>query len=227
MEIFIDIETIPSQRQDVFDMIRESITPPGNITKEESIAKWWSEKGTEAIDIEWRKTALNGTFGEIICIAWAIDDEDPHAVSRTLEESEADMLQQFFDQLAAVILQPGRPQAVTWIGHYISGFDLRIIWQRAVINGVRPPFKIPYDAKPWSDVIYDTKVEWSGLNSRGGGSQDHICKAMGFPGKGDMDGSKVWDAIKAGEYDKVTLYCIDDVTDVRHIYRRMTFKETG
>jgi hypothetical protein len=90
-----------------------------------------------------------------------------------------------------------------------------------VINGVKPSVRIPYDAKPWGDVI-DTLYLWKGV-SKSGGSLDAICKAFGIPGKGDMDGSKVWDAVKNGEIDKVAEYCHDDVDKLRQIHKRMMF----
>lgn len=224
MNIYLDIETIPSQRDDVYQMIVDTITPPGTLTKPESIAKWEAEKKPDAIEQEWRKTALSGTYGEIICMAWAIDDDDVNAVSRTLVDSEADMLRRFFDQLAPLVKMPGRPVVPTWIGHYISEFDLRFIWQRCVVNRVRPTIRLPYDAKPWSDQIFDTKIEWGGLRSNGYNSLHHVNVAMGYTGKTDLDGSKVWDYIKAGRYSEVTQYCMDDVEDARHIHQRMIFK---
>ena len=38
-----------------------------------------------------------------------------------------------------------------------------------------------------------------------------------------MDGSKVWDAVKNGEIDKVAEYCRDDVDKLRQIHKRMMF----
>ena len=52
---------------------------------------------------------------------------------------------------------------------------------------------------------------------------DALCKALGIEGKpDDIDGSKVWDFVKAGEHQKVCDYCADDVRKTREIYQRMT-----
>lgn len=227
MKLFFDIETIPDQSPDAKDDIAAKITPPGNMKKEETIAKWEEDVKPGLIDLEWRKTALNGTRGEIICLGFAVDDLPPIMTWRNLEDSEQAMLQEFFDKLVGALSDPNNQGFVRhpiWIGHYITGFDLRYLWQRCVINDVRPPLPVPYGAKPWSETIYDTKVEWSGLGSYSSSSSlDAICKALGMKGKGDMDGSKVWDAVAAGEITKVVEYCAEDVNDTRSIYKRMNF----
>lgn len=231
MDIYIDIETIPSQRADVKDMIAATAHPPRTITKPESLAKWYEEKLPDVLDEEWRKTALNGTFGELLCIGWAVDDDDPSCAIRTLDEPESTVLEMFFEQLGAR-MKSGQRRGVkpipTWIGHYITGFDLRFIWQRAVICGIEPPFPIPYDAKPWNTDVYDTKTKWTGMGSSGGyGSLDKVCQALGYTGKGDMDGGKVWDAVLEDRYGEIGLYCMDDVEKTRRLHQRMTFKVTA
>jgi len=226
MNIYLDIETIPTQRDDIKAKLAATVTPPKNITKADTKAAWLMDKKPAAVDEVYRKTALNGTYGEIICLCWAIDDGPVQGVTRNLNGSEAVLLEQFFAQLAPHLYEPGRPVVPCWVGHYITGFDLRFIWQRCVINGVHPTCKIPYDAKPWSDLVYDTKIEWTGIGQHtGAGSLDDVCTALGLAGKGDMDGSKVWDAILEGRYTEVAEYCEDDVEKVRAVHKRMTFQE--
>jgi predicted PolB exonuclease-like 3'-5' exonuclease len=218
-KLYIDIETIPAQQQWVKDEIAETITAPGNYKKQESIDKWMEENKESAVDAEWRKTSFIGGVGEIICIAWAVDDGKPEVVSRTLGMSEGAMLELFFEKIAH--LSKTDP---IWIGHYITGFDLRFLWQRCVIHGVNALVKIPYDAKPWDASVFDTKIEWSGAKSTGYGSLDAVCKSMGFEGKGDIDGSMVWDYVKDGRVEEVAEYCKDDVEKARMIYKRMNFQ---
>lgn len=225
MEITIDLETIPTQRADLKELIFKDISPPGNITKPESIEKWIAEKKPAVIEEKYRATALNGAYGEIVCIGWAFGDEEPQCLYRDLHESEEAILYEFskivYDKVFGV---KGQPQILKWIGHYLSGFDLRFLWQRYVINKHQPLFKIPYDAKPWADNIFDTKIEWTGLTGKGG-KLDEICRIFGYEGKGDIDGSKVWDYVKAGKIEEVAEYCKDDVIKSRLIYNRMTFKD--
>jgi len=227
MNIYLDIETIPSQREDIKSDIAETISHPGNISKAETIEKWNAEKKPAAIDSKLRETALGGTFGEIICICWAIDESPVHTHYRKhndtrWENNELGLLSEFFTEINADLSHPQRPLPAKWIGHNITGFDLRFIWQRAVIQQVPPPFNLPYDAKAWDDSVFDTMHEWAGSQGKDK-SLDKVCKALGLKGKGDMDGSKVYDAWLAGEDEKIKEYCADDVSKVRDIHNMLTF----
>jgi hypothetical protein len=75
------------------------------------------------------------------------------------------------------------------VAHH-AGFDVRFIWQRAIVLGVTPPSWWPIDARPWdSDRIYDTMTAWAGHGNRIG--LDRLCRALGLPGKTGVDGSQV------------------------------------
>lgn len=222
MKLFIDIETIPSQNPALRDAIE--VKPPGNIKKPESIAKWHEENGDAAIEEQYQKFSLDGAMGEILCIAYAFNDKPPKIVCREKEEDEGVMLREFMDDLIEVNDQAKLSGAFKWIGHYITGFDLRYIWQRCVANGVMPLVNIPLDAKPWeTDKVYDTCIQWAGIHGSGTGKLDKICKSLGHEGKQGMDGSQVWDYVKAGRYDEVFQYCKDDVEMTRWLYNKMNF----
>ena len=64
-------------------------------------------------------------------------------------------------------------------------------------------------------------MQWAGVGNRV--SLDKLCKALGLPGKGEIDGSKVWDYVRDGRIAEVADYCADDVRKVWAVYRRMTF----
>jgi hypothetical protein len=225
MNLYLDIETLPDPKfkEDI------RVSPPGNMSKPETFQKWKEECEQAAIDAEFKKLGLDGTRGQIFCIAWAIDDEPVESVTaqQSSEPSTLDeraMLNSFLLSLKEGFYStPGRPETIKWVGHYITGFDLRFIWQRCVVNKVRPSITIPYDAKPWSDNVFDTCSQWKGSSSSSG-SMDAICKAFGIQGKGDMDGSKVYDEYLAGNYQKIIDYCKNDVERVRQIHKRMTFQ---
>jgi hypothetical protein len=195
------------------------------MSKPETIQKWKEECEAGAVETEFRKLGLDGTRGQIFCIAWAFDDEPVTyacAKDRALG-NEVRTLSSFIASVHSRINEKlGRPQALKWIGHYITGFDLRFIWQRCVVNNVKPSIEIPYKAKPWDNNVFDTCIEWKGSGSSSG-SMEAICKAFGIEGKGDMDGSKVYDEYLAGNYQKIIDYCKDDVERVRKIYKQMNF----
>ncbi len=226
MKIYLDIETIPGQAPEIREAIEDSITHPGNMSKPETIAKWEAEKKPVAVEEAWRKTAFNGHEGEIICISWAVDDGQPQVVMRELGGSERDMLEAFFDQVL-LAMPYNEKTMVEWIGHNVQAFDLRFIFQRAVILGVQPPFRIPHNERPNSGSVYDTMTAWAGWGGRI--SLDALCRALGIPTKGDelggeeIDGSKVWDFVKAGRVCDVATYCMADVERVRKVYKRMNF----
>jgi len=222
MKLFIDIETIPTQREDLRQLIE--VKAPGNYKKQESIDKWIEDNHETEFDKLWRKTGLDGSQGEIICISWATEDNKPKVVKRDLGESEEVLLAEFFFELAKDLVDQNSDYLIQprWIGHNICDFDLRFIWHRCVVNNVKPRIHIPYDAKPWSNKVFDTLYEWKG-NNKAGGSLNKVCKILGILEKGDIDGSKVWDYVKEGKVDEVAEYCKDDVRRVQDLYKRMKF----
>lgn len=226
IDLFIDIETIPCQREGIREHLADRIDPPGNMTKAETIAKWEEEKKPEAVEAAYRGTALDGTFGEVIVIGWAIDDGPAHTFSREVGHSEAILLGgslSAFDELRKA--GPGQWNEIRWVGHNILGFDLRFLWQRCVINRVRPSVKIPHDARPWdSDRVFDTKLAWAGVQRQSVASMRELCPALGIEDHDTIDGSQVWDHIQAGDMDTVVEHCKQDVEKTRELFKRMTFQ---
>lgn len=219
MNIYIDIETIPSEREDVRNYIASTIQPPGTMKKAETIAAWEQNDKPAAIDEAVAKTSFDGAFGRVFCIGWAIDDRSPRTVHGL---DEADVLT-LFSQLLAV--KPSDSFSACVVGHNVAAFDLRFLMQRFIVNGIKPPLVIARaaDAKPWEkDKVYDTMVQWAGAGNRV--SLDKLCMALSIPSpKGELDGSKVWEWVKAGRHDEVADYCCGDVLATRHVHQRMTF----
>lgn len=105
------------------------------------------------------------------------------------------------------------------VAHHAQ-FDLRYVWQRAIILGVPVPSWWPHDAKAWDTTrVQDTMLLWAGVGQRIG--LDRLCRALGIAGKGDIDGSKVWDAVRDGRIAEVAEYCGDDVERLRAVHRRI------
>lgn len=226
--LFIDIETIPSQKHGALETVRQTIKHPGNISKPETIEKWYQENADAAAQEQYRKQSFDGLLGEIISIAWAFDDEPAQVLYRLQHEPESALLSAFFLDIQELDKHKQRRAISMWCGHYITGFDLRFIWQRCVVNGVRPSVAIPYDAKPWDSKVFDTKVAWSGTSQYSGQSSlDALSKGFGFEGKGDLDGSKVYDYWLAGRYDEIAEYNKQDVEQCRQLYKRMTFQNAA
>lgn len=245
--ITIDIETLPDlrpgAREKFIEAARENIKVPAGATKEtlaadlgitdkEQIkftprasldAQWIAEIGptqAEPIgDAEWRKTSFDGSQGRLLMIGMAIDDSPPVVFH---SDSEAETLADFYQTVLASY-NPTRDVRPTFVGHNVIQFDLRFLLHRSIILGIKPPLIIPFDASPWDDSVYDTMTRWAGKGSRI--KLDDLAKALGVEGKGEIDGSMVYDLYAAGEIEKLIEYCADDVRMTREVYWRMTFAE--
>ena len=220
--VFLDIESIPDQREGAREAIAETIKPPAAMKKKETIDAWMAGEGKylgarEALVEEtFRKTSFDGGSGELCSIAFAAEHDDVVAIYRG-NLSEGDVLQNSFDAIAERV----GSRTPYFIGHYIARFDLRFIFQRSVILGIRPPFPLPFQGRHDKD-FYDTKIGWGGFQEDI--KQDVLCKMLGLKGKPDgIDGSKVWDYYKTGCIHEIAAYNIDDVEQNREIYRRITF----
>ena len=223
MNIFFDIETVPSQDQATKDEIAASIAPPAQYKKPESIAAWLAENRDAEAEAAWLKTSFDGGAGQVCVIGWAIDDDKPMSrhVADLGREEECELLAGFFHSLTS--LHSGTNGTIPHlIGHNIIGFDLPFLWKRCMVLGVKPPIWFPRNPKPWSDTVSDTMLLWD-ATQRAGGSMDRLCRLFGIEGKGDMDGSKVWPMVKAGDIESVSSYCRGDVERTRAMYRRMLF----
>lgn len=241
MNIFLDIETCPcADKQPFIDAARADFKAPSTLTKEkagadlglvgddlkfknkDTVIEMWTkrfaeEKAPEVADEEWRKTALNGTSGRILSIAWkseagkGIHCQDP--------ANEAENLSAFFESLESHLSVEARGRPAYFIGHNVT-FDLKFLYRRAVILGVIPPFDLPFRGRHDKDY-FCTMQGWCEHGERI--SLANLCAALGIESKNDMDGSKVCDAWLAGEYDRIAEYNADDVRLTEHVYRRLTF----
>lgn len=210
--VYLDLETIPNQSPEYRAKVREKIKPPATIKKPESIMAWLEENAETATNEAISKTSFDPAHGHICCIGWAINDEPVRSYSVLSTMDEARAIDRFFTDVTP-------PHGlVRFIGHNISGFDLRFLINRAIVLGVTIPKVIPRDIKPWSQDIFDTMVAWAG--ARGTIGQDRLCEALGLPCKDGFDGSMVAAAWAAGEHDRIAEYCRADVETVRSIYAR-------
>ena len=221
--ITIDLETIPTQREDVREYIAKGIQPPATYKLADSIAKWHKEQGPAAIEEAVSRTGLDGAFGQVVCIGYQLDDmEDPFVMhglnERDLLNSFSKMLNECIDQKDAF--------TTSVIGHNVSAFDLRFLMQRYIVNGIRPPFVInrAAQAKPWeSDKVFDTMVQFAGPGNRI--SLEKLCLALSVPTpKSEMNGSMVGQYVADGRIKEVADYCKKDVAATRKCYELMTFQ---
>ena len=232
MNVFLDIETIPGQpEKQLKTEIAANIQAPVQMSKPETINDWHNGVGKyagvkdAAIEKVYRNTSFNGAIGEIISIAFAVQDKPVEVFFREHYKlsSERDMLTRAFDAIAQHMKLEHHSATPFFIGHYIAGFDLKFLFQRSVILGVKPGFWLPFNGRHNQD-FYCTQAAWMGFQ-KDGISQEDLCKALRIEGKpDDIDGSKVWDFVKAGNVKRVAEYNCDDVEKVRAIYNRINFR---
>ena len=232
MLIYIDVETIPSQRPDARDLVRQHVKPPGTYRKPESIAAWHATEGPGAVEEAWRKQSLDGgTMGEICSIAMLTDDDRWFVHCRRPGESEAELLHMAFatveawTQADARAMLPGRSETFPVDDHHLvahnAAFDLGFLWRRSVVNDVPRPAWLP---GPMARVGRDftcTMQLWAGYGKTV--SLDNLCLALGVPSpkNGALDGSMVFDAWLDHRSAVIAEYNLRDVYAVREVYHRM------
>lgn len=246
MNCFMDIETLPSaDRQSYLDAAKENFKAPSSLTKgqagadlgltgdalkytsaDDVKAQWERDmaatKSEEVGDQAWRKTSFDGTYGRALSVGFSFGDEVEVKYCDHESQSEGDLLQDSFDAIDAALCKrnpsaKGRPPF--FVGHNIP-FDLKFLFRRAVIIGVKPPFGLPFFGRHNQD-FYCTSKAWCEYGERV--SLDNLCKALGLKGKDGFDGSMVCDAFYNGEHDRIKEYNVDDVEKVIGIYNRLNF----
>ncbi len=210
MRIYIDIETIPDQRDGALEAARSRVRAPANYKDPEKIGAYIDEHAETA----YRETALDGTYGQIVCVCYAVDDS-PVA---TFMGSEPDILHRAW----ADVSKAARGQTPTFIGHNVQ-FDLAYLYHRSVVNRVRPSVHIPHTAAPWTGAYVDTQYLWRG--AKGYIKLTELCAALGIEADDEIDGSQVWDRYQAGDMDSILEHCVADVERVRQIYKRLRFED--
>lgn len=233
MNVFIDIETVPSTHEAWEAMDTAStekkianLKAPGNYKKPESIQAWLVEEAAKLrleSEERLRKTSLEPTWGEIICCVMAVDDEPPVLLSRTMADEESMLLHTICEHLQNTVQPTTTPTQWEWprfIGWHLF-FDLSFLWSRMVVNDIKPPVYLPAPivVKPMGDRTLDLMQYWAGWGNRV--SLKKVCAAVRMPDAGDIDGDEVWNYVQAGEYNTVYEHCVQDVERVRELARRM------
>lgn len=207
--LYLDIETRPDARDGAYERALERVKAPANYKDPAKIAAYVHAQAEDA----YARTSLDGAYGEVLCIGWAIDDGP---VTVTHDDDERELLAAFWAELDAALPDLVDP---IWVGHNIRDFDLRFLWQRCVVRGVLPSRRIPYDASVYDTILLDTMLLWTG-SPRERVSLNTILQALDIPAP-DVGGGDVWPMLQAGELQKILDYCAYDVSTVRVAAQRM------
>jgi hypothetical protein len=213
-ELFFDLETMRTTNPVVIKRIQESIRPPGQYKKPESIAQWMRDEAPAAALEQINRTALSGTFGHLAVIGWAVDDQ-PFEYVTAQGLQEAHMIRDFMARVAAKMhsqsLWTSQAKFIVF-----GDFDIRFLFQRSRILNV--PLRLPM--KRYSDQVFDVMEKWGGREMI---KQSDIELAMGIERNDPLPfgGSQVGEAIDAGRWHDVIEHCRIDVENLRKIYRRI------
>ncbi|HEX8456386.1 MAG TPA: ribonuclease H-like domain-containing protein [Pyrinomonadaceae bacterium] len=204
MRVFIDIETLPPER--------------------ESIAR--HPKVCDCDEEAFRKLSLTGDYGRVLTIGLIIErngkvmhsgclGRDRQTLLFHLEEHRT--LKAFWKLMRG--FDPGRDVIV---GHNIFAFDLNFIYKRSVINRVQPTVTLSF-ARYKSRPLFDTMMEWNKWDMRNFVSLDDLARILGLESsKNDqLDGAHVYDRFCEGKHSEIADYCMADVKLTRVIYYRM------
>ena len=213
IKLFLDIETIPAD-ESIKAGLESGIRPPRNLSRPETLERWETEDRPEKVEDTFRKTALRGHQGRILCIGY-IKESGKGFTEDVITGLEPSILRYFWDLATNVDL---------FVGFNILGFDLRFIMQRSVVHGIRPTKRLSF-ARYRSEPVYDVMQEWE-CWGREYIKLGALAEALDLESpKGDLDGSKVYDYYQDGRLEEVYRYCMEDVRTTRAIYRKMTFQD--
>ncbi len=176
------------------------------------------------------RTALNGDFGRILCIGYA--DEHPDGSVRrgiigwdetcgNLPCDERKILIEFWEMLRSF-----RPSVDRIVGHNLFDFDLKFIYKRSVVQGVKPTVELSF-ARYRNQPLFDTMCEWERWGYGTKVSLDRLAHVLDLPSSKEdgMNGSQIERLYESGEHRAIYEYCLRDVELTRLIYRRMTFAD--
>lgn len=207
--VYIDVETVPTLRPDVMARIATK-----HLDEKDP------EKTRKKVDEEHRKTSLDGTFGEIVCISFAVDDGPVRSFFREIGGSECEVVRQFVYAIEAVADEFGSPNLL-YVAHN-ADFDRLFLTKRMTVHRIfGPPGLAPRGEKPWDLQWQCTMRTWCDT-PQGRISLADLALALSLPvGKDDLPGSEVYDAMLRGEVARVVSHCERDVELVRAVWQRL------
>jgi hypothetical protein len=213
--LVFDIETIPDT-QGIARLYGLPLDTPAADLAEIAFHKRRQQNGSDFLPLHLHR---------VCAISCALREGDNFRVWTlgSIEEDEGALIKRFFDGI-----EKYTPQIVSWNG---GGFDLPVLHYRGMMHGIQAP-------RYWDMGEDDREFKWNNYISRyhmrhldlmdvmamyqprASAPLDDIAQLCGFPGKLGMDGSKVWEAFKAGEIEAIRNYCETDVANTHLVFLR-------
>ena len=212
MLAYIDIETGYPTRPDVQTYLTSDIKPRKNLVDPVKIQNDIAAKTEEAM----ASAPLSGLWGEVLCVGIALNEQEPVVLSDVNEKALLEQTMRFLRD--AWIDQNKRPPQ--FIGFNISEFDLPFLWKRCLVHGIKPPYPLYQQEKPWSSRFVDLRHILGCGDMRAHGTLKDWCYALGISMTGDIDGAEV-PAMWQRDRQKVIDHCRADVIRLQEIHRRI------
>lgn len=229
MNIFLDIETLPNP--DYGEIVRPTkadLKCPKTLKKQDTIDAWWAnpERDDEVEELyqkkvnEFRRTALDPWQGQIFCIAWAKDD-DP--IDVIWSDNEKELLEKFEHELQTRYERKvtDAMSVSTFVGYNIRNFDNTFLRLKSIKHKLSWLTQV-LPTRKYHDRIEDV-MEMALITTRITAdkyvSLDLVSKFFGLGGKGDIDGSMVYDMWLAGKKQEIADYCKKDVELMRELHK--------
>jgi len=153
--------------------------------------------------------ALNALTARIVCFAAVgADGETVHCAQAATDEAERETVQRIMEFLGA-----DDARIVTWNG---TGFDLPMIYKRAMLLGVDPGHFGAPPLSAWTkrystDRHYDLMQIWGGWSAQGFEKLDAVAGLVLGQRKAECDVTAIAEMIKTEEGRlKVADYCLQD-----------------
>lgn len=233
MLLYLDTETLPDPNYgEIVRPTKEELKCPGNYKKAETIKAWYDDpaRDEELEEIyqkrvnEFRKTALDPFAGQIFCIAWALEEEGvfEEDVRVIWDKDERALLLAFEVMLKSYDKKlVDKMSVVRLVGFNIRNFDNTYLRLKSIKHKL-PWLSSIFPTRRQADRIEDI-MEMALVTTRLTAdkyvSQDKVAKFFGLEGKGEIDGSNVYDYFKAEKYQEIADYCKKDVETVKKLYK--------
>ncbi|MBU2512548.1 3'-5' exonuclease [bacterium] len=187
---------------------------PESMSDREVIENMWKEGGaTDDDPMPFLKTVLCRIVSISAVIRTIVNGEAkvrllslPHYPQNPEECVESVILDSFLNAIGQ-----HKPQLIGYNSH---SSDIKILIQRAIINGNQAPEFCHRPAKPWEGVDYFARgsefnidlMEIVGSWGKAAPSLHEIATAAGIPGKIEIDGNQVASLWLNGEMEKIVAY---------------------
>lgn len=223
MFCYLDIETLPPSGGGHYERIKAAVKPPGQYKKADSIEQWMTENADIVATEEFGRLGLDGLYGEVCCIGFALDGADITVgrVGSATCPTERELIALNFSAIDRLATLPNAhsSSSVIVVGHNIE-FDIRFLFQRAVRYGIAIPhaLRAAFDPEKGRYNTIDTMRVWAGW--KGAVKLKALTRELLDDAGDDIDGSEVSRTWR-DDPSKVAEHCQRDVQRVRDLHRKI------